>query len=128
MKNKYTIPLYQLMLFIIILILIGLRIILNNLNIYINLVNYISMIISISGVWISIITKSQESRNKNICKSIFIIFLSFFVIAGFLMLVLSIEIPVILNDIFTLIALWFCICNNIFEKIIKWIFSLEYLH
>lgn len=125
MKNEHTIPLHQLVFFLLLLLLIILRVILSNLDTYINLVNYISMVTSILGVWVAAIAKARDGRSKNICKSVFVLLLSLFVICGFLVLVLNARIPPIANDIFTLTALLFCICNTVFEEIIKRIFSLR---
>ena len=55
--------------------------------------------------------------------SFFLILLAL-IIAGFCVLVLNIDIPSILNDIFTLIALMFCVCDKVFESIIIWLASL----
>lgn len=127
MKNKIKIPVHHLIFLAIISILIFFRIAFDDLNLYVNLANYISMLVSIIGVWISVISKSIDGRNKNICKSVFVIFLLIFVIVGGIILFRNINISTSLNDIFTLIALLFCICNSIPEILIKKIFSLEYL-
>lgn len=126
MKSKVEIPLLQIVYLTILFVLIVLRIIFDNLSSYINLANYISMIVSILSVWSSVIFKSIDGRKKNICKTIFILVLLFFVGSFVCILALNIDIPPILNDIFTLIALSFCICNVIFECLIKKIFSLTY--
>jgi hypothetical protein len=126
MKNKFKIPLHHLIFFAVIIILIIFRFILDGLSLYVNLANYISMLVSILGVWITTISKSIDGRNKNICKSVFIIFLLIFVASGVIILLGNFDIPIALNDVFTLIALLFCICNSIPEILIKKIFSLEY--
>lgn len=126
MENKVKIPLHHLIFFAIIITLIILRFTLNGLCLYVNLANYISMLVSILGVWITTISKSIDGRNKNICKSVFIIFLLIFVVVGGVILFENFDIPTVLNDVFTLIALLFCICNSIPEILIKKIFSLEY--
>lgn len=127
MKKVNKIPFSQLIYFFILIILIILRIAsLNNLQWYINIVNYVSMVVSVSAIWSSTINKSIQNRQKNICKVIFVGVLLLLIVPLIFITIFSINIPGILNDIFTLAALLFCICNVIFEYIIKRIFSLIY--
>lgn len=119
--NKETednVPIFQYIYFVILLTLIFFRIILHNTALYINLANYISMVISIVFVFNSSVPKIQKGRRRNICKGIFIVILLIFTVVGFCVLVLNLDIPSMLNDIFTLIALTFCICDKVLEKII----------
>ena len=111
--------------FIALLLLIFLRPFLNSLSFYVNLANYISMIISISGVFLTTIKKSIHNRNRNICKSIFLIIIIVLIIPAFIVLYFNLNIHQCLNDIFTLIALLFCISNKVIEEIIIGIFSLN---
>ena len=104
MKNKIQIPLSQICYFIVLFVLIILRIALDNLNQYVNLANYISMIVSFLGIWGEVINKSKSGRNKNICKTFFVFLLILGVIFGFSILVFDIVLPPMVNDIFTLIA------------------------
>ena len=126
MKNNPQIPFLQIPYFVVIIILIGLRVFADNLSQYVNLANYISMLVAVSGVWISAIMKSHNDRNKNICKAVFAVFLFIAVAAGFYVFVSGIQVSARVNDVFTLVALLFCLCNMIFEYIIKGIFSLSY--
>lgn len=128
-NNKTIIPLYQIIFIAIFIFLIVGRIIINNDNLvkYVNIVNYISMIVSFTGVWFTTMYKTKKSREKNICKSVFIIIIIIFVLYGCCLFFLDNITPTKLNDIFTLTALMFCICNIIFEKIIIKIFGLEYI-
>ena len=112
------IPVFQILYFVILLLLIIFRILFKNMTLYINLANYISMVISVSIVILETIFKIQEKRRKNICKCIFIIILIIFISAATYILTQNVEIPTILNDIFTLIALMFCVCNKVLESIL----------
>lgn len=126
-KNKPIIPLYQILFLIIFLFLIIARILVKDETLvkYINIVNYISMIVSFAGVWFATIYKSKVGRNLNICKAIFVIISVFLVLYGCWVFFLDKMTSSGLNDIFTLAALMFCICNIIFEKIIFFVFRLE---
>lgn len=126
MKNKTQIPLSQICYFVVLFILIVLRIALDNLNQYVNLANYISMIVSFLSIWGNVINKSKSGRSKNICKTLFVFILISSVIFGFCILFFDIVLHPVINDVFTLIALLFCICNSIFESIFKKIFGLSY--
>lgn len=124
MKNRNKISLFQFIYFGVLVILIIFRVCFGNIIKYINLANYISMASSILGVYGLTITKVQKGRKQNICKSIFVFLLFLFAIIGAILLFSDIEIPSLANDIFTLIALQFCICNSIYERLIMKIFSL----
>ena len=118
-KNaENNVPIFKYIYFAILIALILFRIILHNIALYINLANYISMAISIVFVFNSSVPKIQEGRRRNICKAIFLLNLLAFAIAGICILVLSLDIPSVFNDIFTLIALTFCICDKVLEDII----------
>lgn len=99
MKSKVEIPLLQIVYLTILFVLIVLRFIFDNLGPYVNIANYISMIVSILSVWSSVILRSVNGREKNICKAIFILSLLFFVGSCVCVLALNIEIPPLLNDI-----------------------------
>lgn len=123
-KNKEKIPIFQIIYCVILFTLIIFRIALKNVSLYINLANYISMVVSIAFVFNTSIPKIYPEWRRNSCKTIFILILLILIIVGFSVLVLNIDIPSVLNDIFTLIALMFCVCDKIFESIIIWIASL----
>ena len=82
------------------------------------------MVVSIAFVFNTSIPQIYPEWRRNSCKTIFILILLILIIVGFSVLVLNIDIPSVLNDIFTLIALMFCVCDKIFESIIIWIASL----
>lgn len=123
-KNKEKIPIFQIIYCVILFTLIIFRIALKNVSLYINLANYISMVVSIAFVFNTSIPQIYPEWRRNSCKTIFILILLILIIVGFSVLVLNIDIPSVLNDIFTLIALMFCVCDKIFESIIIWIASL----
>ena len=123
-KNEEKIPIFQSIYCAILFTLIIFRIALKNVGLYINLANYISMVVSIAFVFNTSIPKIYPEWRRNSCKTIFILILLILIIVGFSVLVLNIDIPSVLNDIFTLIALMFCVCDKIFESIIIWIASL----
>ena len=123
-KNKEKIPIFQIIYCVILFTLIIFRIALKNVSLYINLANYISMVVSIAFVFNTSIPQIYPEWRRNSCKTIFILILLILIIVGFSVLVLNIDIPSVLNDIFTLIALMFCVCDKIFECIIIWIASL----
>lgn len=122
-KNKEKIPIFQIIYCVILFTLIIFRIALKNVSLYINLANYISMVVSIAFVFNTSIPQIYPEWRRNSCKTIFILILLILIIVGFSVLVLNIDIPSVLNDIFTLIALMFCVCDKIFESIIIWIAS-----
>ena len=123
-KNEEKIPIFQSIYCAILFTLIIFRIALKNVGLYINLANYISMVVSIAFVFNASVPKIHPEWRRNLCKSIFLLILLALIIAGFCVLVLNIDIPSILNDIFTLIALMFCVCDKVFESIIIWLASL----
>lgn len=123
-KNKEKIPIFQIIYCVILFTLIIFRIALKNVSLYINLANYISMVVSIAFVFNTSIPQIYPEWRRNSCKTIFILILLILIIVGFSVLVLNIDIPSVLNDIFTLIALMFCVCDKILESIIIWIASL----
>ena len=123
-KNEEKIPIFQSIYCAILFTLIIFRIALKNVGLYINLANYISMVVSIAFVFNASVPKIHLEWRRNLCKSIFLLILLALIIAGFCVLVLNIDIPSILNDIFTLIALMFCVCDKVFESIIIWLASL----
>ena len=123
-KNEEKIPIFQIIYCVILFTLIIFRIALKNVSLYINLANYISMVVSIAFVFNTSIPQIYPEWRRNSCKTIFILILLILIIVGFSVLVLNIDIPSVLNDIFTLIALMFCVCDKIFESIIIWIASL----
>ena len=123
-KNKEKRPIFQIIYCVILFTLIIFRIALKNVSLYINLANYISMVVSIAFVFNTSIPQIYPEWRRNSCKTIFILILLILIIVGFSVLVLNIDIPSVLNDIFTLIALMFCVCDKIFESIIIWIASL----
>ena len=90
----------------------------------VNLANYISMVVSIAFVFNASVPKIHTERRKNLCKSIFIFIILALIIAGFCVLILNIDMPSVLNDIFTLIALLFCVCDKVLESLIIWFASL----
>ena len=118
-KNKEKIPIFQIIYCVILFTLIIFRIALKNVSLYINLANYISMVVSIAFVFNTSIPQIYPEWRRNSCKTIFILILLILIIVGFSVLVLNIDIPSVLNDIFTLIALMFCVCDKIFESILK---------
>lgn len=117
-------PLYQIIYFASIILLILSRVLFDKITFYVNLANYISMTISIISVFFSVISKAKKSRKKNICKSILLILSIILVLIGILILIGEIILTSLANDIFTLVALLFCICNIVIENIIIKIFSL----
>ena len=123
-KVSYSLPIFQIIYCVILFTLIIFRIALKNVGLYINLANYISMVVSIAFVFNTSIPKIHPEWRKNSCKTIFILTLLILIIVGFSVLVLNIDIPSVLNDIFTLIALMFCVCDKVFEGIIVWFASL----
>ena len=123
MKSKSN-PLYQIIYFVSLLLLILLRIFFNKITFYVNIANYISMTISVTSVFFSVVSKTKNGRRKNICKSIFLILITILAIIGILILIEKIKLTALWNDIFTLVALLFCICNIIIENIVIKIFSL----
>lgn len=125
MKKNIKIPLFQMVYLVILLLLILLRILCNNLDLYINLANYISMVVAIASVFYSSTAKIHEKRRRNISKAVFILIMIAFSGAGFIILVSNVDVPSIINDVFTLIALMFCLCNKVFEFIIVKIASLK---
>lgn len=130
MKNSrnHTIPLHQVIFFVIFLFLIFARLKIANENLvkYVNIVNYISMIVSLAGIWIATLCRTKGGRNNNICKAIFVLIIVILVFYGCWILFFNKAMSNGLNDVFTLAALMFCICNIIFEKLIIFIFRLEY--
>lgn len=102
-KNEEKIPIFQSIYCAILFTLIIFRIALKNVGLYINLANYISMVVSIAFVFNASVPKIHPEWRRNLCKSIFLLILLALIIAGFCVLVLNIDIPSILNDIFTLI-------------------------
>lgn len=131
MKNKHNttsrikIPLFQCIYCFVLFLLIAFRIIFNNLSLYVNLANYISMVISVLSVFWSVNKKVEKGRKFNIYKSISIFILLIFVFFGSYIIFFGIDIPQLSNDIFTLVALMFCISNSVFECIIVKLFSLQ---
>ena len=125
MKKNIKIPLFQMVYLVILLLLILLRILCNNLDLYINLANYISMVVAIASVFYTPTAKIHEKRRRNISKTVFILIMIAFSGAGFIILVSNVDVPSIINDVFTLIALMFCLCNKVFEFIIVKIASLK---
>lgn len=124
MKTNEKIPLFQIVYFVIIFLLILFRALFSSLELYINLANYISMAVAISCVFISVIRIIKNKRRRNICKALFCVLVSSFALLGFVILILNITIPPTFNDIFTLVALWFCLSDKVFKKIITSLISL----
>ena len=117
-SHNEKIPFFQVIYVALLFLLMILRARLNNMTLFINLVNYISMVISIASTTLTAIFKIQERRRRNVCKSIFVIIIVPFIVVGFIIFALNINTPSVINDIFTLIALMFCICNKVFEFLI----------
>lgn len=112
------IPFFQILYAVAILLLIVFRILFNNIGLYINLANYISMVLSVAFVLVAVISKIRKRRRRNIYKSVISLILIVFLAVGIYILVFRVDIPDVINDIFTLIALMFCICNKMIEVII----------
>lgn len=123
-KNEEKIPIFQIIYCAILCTLIIFRIVFKNVSLYINLANYISMVVSIAFVFNASVPKIHPERRKNLCKSIFIFIILALIIVGFCVLMLNIDMPSVLNDIFTLIALLFCVCDKVLESLIIWFASL----
>lgn len=127
-QQNHKIPIYKIICFCILLILLIFRIILkNDLSKYVTIVNYISMLLSFFNVWILLLHNTKKDRDKNICVGIFGIILVISVVIGCVIFFLDFIINEKINDIITLCALLFCISDTIFMQIIKNIFSLSFI-
>ena len=118
MMKEEKIPFFQILYAVAILLLIAFRILFDNIGLYINLANYISMVLSVAFVLVAVISKIRKRRRRNIYKSVISLILIVFLAVGIYILVFRVDIPDVINDIFTLIALMFCICNKMIEVII----------
>ena len=118
MMKEDKIPFFQILYAVAILLLIVFRILFNNIGLYINLANYISMVLSVAFVLVATISKIRKRRRRNIYKSVISLILIVSLAVGIYILVFRVDIPDVINDIFTLIALMFCICNKMIEFII----------
>lgn len=118
MNERKKIPLFQIIYFSILFLLIIFRFIFNNLSLYVNIANYISMVVAVSTVFYSSIMNIEDNRRQNICKVILVLFILIFALIGFSILIRNIEIPAAINDIFTIIALMFCISQKVCEYIL----------
>ena len=123
-KSNLKVPLFQKFYFVAIILLIGLRIFLNNVSVYVNLANYMGMVVSVAGVFLSVLNRVIDGRERDICKGFLVIISITAFLVGFVILIFEIQISAIVNDIFTLFALLFCICNLAWERIIIKVFSL----
>ena len=86
-KNEEKIPIFQSIYCAILFTLIIFRIALKNVGLYINLANYISMVVSIAFVFNASVPKIHPEWRRNLCKSIFLLILLALIIAGFCVLV-----------------------------------------
>lgn len=102
----------------VLLLLICLRIVFNNVSTYVNLANYISMVLAAFFVIKESIPKIQGKRQKNICKALCVLFIIVCALIGAFVFICGINIPVVVNDVITLIALMLSLCNKVFEFII----------
>lgn len=122
-KNK--IPLSQVIYFIVSMFLIIFRTVTKeDTGSVIQIVNYISMAIAAMGCLFGVAIKTQSGRRKNIYKAICIFILIILVLAGCLIYFCDITLPTALNDVFTLVALMFCLSDKVFEIIIIKLFRL----
>ena len=126
MGSSKKIPLFQAIAFPIFVVLIAFRIGFNNSSIYVNVANYISMLIAIFSVSFATINKSIIDRRRNIFAGITVITMIGFTVLGVIAFLSRINISPVVNDIFTLIALLYCICSDVFEYLIVKIFALTF--
>lgn len=119
------IPINQVISFAILLFLLGIRCFTgNDLCVAVSCVNYIGMAVSFLNNWIVVLNNSKRDRNCNISTAFFVIALFIFTIVGCYG-VFVVGMSEKTNDIVTLLALLFCVCNTIFEKLLGNIFSLS---
>lgn len=124
MSTKKKIPLFQVVYFGILCLLIVFRFFFYDFSLHINLVNYISMAVAVSLVFYSSIMYIQDKRRKNICKSIVVGLILILALIGCSILICKIKISSIINDIFTIIALMCCLSQQVCEWILLKIMSI----
>lgn len=93
----------------------------------IDITNYSGMVLSLWEMWISAIKNTTPKENKNICKFFLIITI---IIATVFLIKAAIASPEpyfsqTLSDIFTLIAVTFCLCDKICISFIRSLFRLK---
>lgn len=124
-KNNFQISLLEVVIFWILLLAICFGFLFSSFDFYVNIANYISMFLAILGVFSKTIFNAKKSKRRNVCKAILVFFLIGGTIVGF-WYALMLKSPVtVVNNIFTLIALMFCLCEKILQYLIMSIFKLE---
>lgn len=96
----------------------------DDLSLYINIANYISMGIALMGTWLAACESKENDEQLKFCKGVLIIILLIMTAFGFYVVAANSNIPSAANDVFTLIALFLCICDEIAKKAIVCFFSL----
>lgn len=127
MNKNNKIPLYELVFFIILIILIIVRMLqTKEMSKYISIVNYISLLVGFFSNWIILFNVTEKNKEKNFCKGIFGILILISAGIGIYFFVLSINISSKANDLITLLALLFCVCSTICQKTLRKLFKLKY--
>lgn len=121
------VPVQQVFLFVALLVLILIRSFFMDIKGVIDIANYIGMWIAFWGTWLKSIMKTEPKENRNISKGVLVFIM---VLAVIVLVVAFVQLPneffpQTISDIFTLLAVMFCICEDIFGMGIRKIFRLK---
>lgn len=123
-KNKKY-PVEQVIIFYILMALIFFGPFFKSFDYYVNIANYISMAIAVIGVLWKIIYITKNNRQRDIYKFV-VLFFSMLIAFGAFIFMINLESPnTLVNNMFTLIALLFCLCDTLIEKKVIGLFNLE---
>lgn len=91
----------------------------------INFFNYVGMLLTFGAVWCKALSGTKPERNRDFSRGVLGIIIILAIVAAYFVVWLKVKIPSVINDIITLLAVWFCVCEKCFVFFIRKIFKLQ---